>query len=82
MRIWRKGEYAEPPITPPEKKSLYEEPKFNCFQCLKDIPEEQSMFSLCKECEEKAQKRFDDFMNTFTREERKFINWRYDGEAM
>jgi hypothetical protein len=73
----------EPSLTPPEPKRdlWYQEKSFHCSMCFKEIPEEQSKFNLCKAHEEDAQKRFLEFMNTFSKDERGFLNWRYDGEA-
>lgn len=73
----------EPSLIPPEPRNPWRnEQSFYCSTCFKEISEEQSKFSLCKPCEEKAQKRFKDFMDkAFSKDEREFLNWTYDGEA-
>lgn len=51
-----------------------------CCQCGVSIPYSQSKFGLCKKCEEKALNHFREFMDrSFTKNEREFLNWKYEG---
>lgn len=57
------------------------EPACSCALCDAVIPESQDAFHLCKACEAKAAKKFQDHLNTYTQDELDFLSWKWEGEA-
>jgi hypothetical protein len=59
----------------------FEEATF-CDECDAMIPVSYTTdrFGLCETCETTAFNRFEEFMETFTPGERKYINWLFDGK--
>lgn len=63
----------------PKCLSDWYSPLKSCEKCGLGISEEQARFRMCPFCEEETEKRFTDFMKTFTKYERDFLNNQYDG---
>ena len=52
-----------------------------CRKCGAYIPESQSKFGMCADCEDELDERVQEFMEQLDCYEREFLNWQYDGEA-
>ena len=62
---------------------LFASEPLGCRQCGASIPEEQSLYKLCKKCEQEAWERFRYLMlNEFTDAEREFLDGCIDGKSL